>query len=244
MRSFDSLNTASELLEKKFPSANEIIQEGGELRDQWLKVAEEIETRIILADAILGGEWRNLRMPKPRVDESDVLALDEAQRCVAWLDEFIMSISSKKPDGLPEFNYRAVMPALTRFKSELFRNPSLSLFYRRVSAGLRDNTRVSVPHFVSVPDDAELRLEWYKLYTAHGELTESADFQEGITRALRFDAAWTEEDPNLLLHLLSYTIKSNKIAGEGFKAIKVKLSRLAEKKPELSNITKAIAVLG
>lgn len=244
MMSFDSLTTVSTIFANKFPNSNEIIQVGEPLREQWLSLVEDVETRIILADAMLGGEWRNLRMPKMSADSSQSITLEDLDRSVAWLDEFIVSIASKRPARIPEFNFRAIMPAITRFKSELLSNPSLSLFYRRISSGLRDNTRVNLPLFITIPSESSLRLEWYKVYTAHGELTESADFQSGLTSALNFEASWTESDDNLLLLLLAYIIKSQKTSGEGFQAIKKKLDRLSFNKPSLINISKAMSVMG
>ncbi len=244
MMSFDSLTTVSTIFSKKFPNSNEIIQAGEPSRDQWLRLAEEVETRIILADVMLGGEWRNIRMPKMVIDHSQSITLEDMDRSVAWLDDFIISIASKRPVSVPEFNFRAIMPAITRFKSELLSNPSLSLFYRRISSGLRDNTKVNLPLFITIPSESSLRLAWYKVYTAHGELTESADFQDGLTSALSFETSWTENDDNLLLLLLAYIIKAQKTSGDGFKAIKKKLDRLSMNKPSLNNISKAMSVMG
>ncbi|MEG3765145.1 hypothetical protein [Alteromonas sp. 14N.309.X.WAT.G.H12] len=243
MKTYDSLETVSNILGKTYPSANTIRQAGEDIVSQWLNAIDGIEARIVLADIILGGEWKHIRMPKPSVTDAEEMELGEVKQCSAWLDEFILSIVSKTPESVPNFNYRYLMPHLTRFKAELLDNPSLSLFYRKVSVGLRDNAQVGLPRFVSVPDDSALRLEWYKLYTAHGELTSSLAFQDDITRALNFDVEWASTDPNLLIYLASYTIKSKKTSSEGFRAIDARLLKLAKDKPELTNISKVISAL-
>jgi hypothetical protein len=243
MTKSNTLESVSDVLNRPFPSADEIQTSSPDGSKLWLEAVEKIEVRIILANIMLGDEWKSIRYPRINAENADVATLDDFKSSVRWLDEFILESASKRPSSVPDFDFKSFMHKLIRLKSDLEANPALSLFYRRISSSIRGGLKTSLPHIKALPDSDSLRAEWYKLYTSHGVLTDVAEFQIDITSALEFNSEWIEKYPPLLLLLIAYTLKTNKVATPGFISLNKKLVRLAAKEPEFNAISKAISAL-
>jgi hypothetical protein len=239
-----SLEALSDLLNRRLPLADTIISEGEESVATWLFAVESIEARLVLANIMTGDEWPFIRHPKlPQIEGGD-LGLDDFDSASRWCDEFILEVASKSPLSAPDFDYIHIMQKLTRFKSDLINNPTLSLFCRKISSSMRSGGSASLPHVTALPNDDDLLKDWYKLYTLHGVLTGSATFQKGMTDTMDFKPGWIGDDSVLLILLISYTIKSEKTNKDGFASLRNKLAQKAFKDPAFNAISEAISTIG
>jgi len=236
------------ILARPYPKGSEIFSRTES--KLWFIAVEQIESRLLLANAMLDGRW--MSGPKQisfnrdySVNSGDtgkprsVMKTSDVEKVRILVEQFISNVSSSPAGGDVLFPFREVMEKLTRFKAHLSEDPLLRTLFHKVSDSFRDKTPSKMPIIKGISNKQNLRL-WYKYHGYYRVLIKVVELENDyLSESLKFNQDWIYESEDLVIMLFAYSIFSGQ-ASTGVPKILTHSEKLLIDYPSIKTIHNAM----
>lgn len=187
----------------------------------WFLTVEQIESRLLLANAMLGGSW--MKGPKvisfDRVYKSNsgdtgearvVMKKSDVEQARLLVEQLILNISSSQQGLNVQLPFKQIMELLVRFKAHITQDPLLRTLFHKVADCFRDKSPSTLPVITGISKKENLRL-WYKYHGYYRVLIKVVELpHDYLAESLNFDRTWLNESEDLIVMLFAYAIHSGR----------------------------------
>lgn len=226
------------LLAKKYPDSSGIknrIERG-----MWLDEISQLESRLFLA-ASIHRKWfsgpKNAAFNATK-SKSPELTLSDIKQAKLFLEQYIVSVTSKKTESIDIFPFKEVISDILSFRAKVTEDPGLRMFFKLSCRGVENQGSSQHPNISMLPKSSKKRAMWYKFYGLYASLMGAVHFEENLLQTLEFNKAWLKDDEGVVLLLFSYVIIHAKY--ERISNVYLMSKSLEEEFPTLLNINIAM----